>query len=80
MAVDGGLLFGLHAGERRPDLLADIARGFAGAFAQIARLIAIAQLHGFVFAGGGAGGNGGAAHAAIGQVNVGLDGGIAAAV
>ncbi len=57
-----------------------LRHGFARAFAEIARFVAIAQLDGFMLAGGGAGRNGGAAHAAVGQVNVGFNGGIAAAI
>ena len=44
------------------------------------RLVAIAQLVGFVLAGGGAGGNGGAAERSAFEANVRLDCGIAAGI
>ena len=40
--------------------------------------VVVAEFHGFVFAGGCAGGNGGAADGAIREINFGLHGGIAA--
>ena len=40
------------------------------AFAQVARLVAVAQFHRFVLAGGCAGGHGRAAHTAVGEINI----------
>ena len=53
---------------------------FENPLSEIAFLIAVAQFDGFVFAGGGAAGNGSAAHAAIGQLYLGLYGRIAAGI
>ena len=50
------------------------------AFAEVVILVAIAELDGFVFAGGGSAGNGGAAFGSAVKDDVGLDGGIAAGV
>jgi hypothetical protein len=51
-----------------------------GAFAEVAALVAVAKLSGFVHAGGGAGRDGGAAHGAVGEEDVGFDGGVATGV
>ncbi len=50
------------------------------ALAQVAGLVAVAQLDRFVLAGRSAGGHRGAAHAAVGQTNIGFHGGIAARI
>ena len=54
--------------------------GLQGAFAEVARFVAVAQFDGFVFAGGCAGGDGGAADGAVREEDVDFDGGIAAGV
>jgi len=54
--------------------------GLAGAFAQVARLVAVAQFHGFVLSGGCSGWHGGATEAPIGKMNVGFHGGVAARI
>ena|SRR5580704_14974301 len=61
-------------------MLVDIFDGFQSPFAQVTRFVSVAKLHGLMFAGGCAGGNGGASYAAVGQMNVGFYRGIAAAV
>ena len=63
--------------QRRRDLFVDVLGGLPRALAQIARFVAVAQLDSFVLAGGCAGGHRRAAHGAVGQVNIGLDSGIA---
>ncbi len=80
LAIDGALVFRVHAGDGRRDFLDDIRDGLARAFAQVALRIVIAQLDGFVLAGGGAGGNRGAAERTIGEKHVGFYSGIAARV
>ena len=52
------------------ELTVDVAYRRLRALSHIARLVAVAQFHCFVFAGGGAGGHSGPAHVAIRQVNV----------
>ena len=54
--------------------------GLQHALAQVALLVAVTQLHRLVRACRGAGGNGGAAHGAVFQRHIHLDGRIAAAV
>jgi hypothetical protein len=80
VAVDHGLLLGFHAYERWSDFLVDVAHRLARALAEVARLVAIAQFHRFVLAGGCAGRHRRPPPASIGQINVGLDGRIPAAV
>jgi hypothetical protein len=50
------------------------------AFAQVALLVAVAQLYGFVFAGGSTAGNGGAAHGTVVERNFGFYRGVAAGI
>jgi hypothetical protein len=78
--IDGGLVAGIHAGERLGDGAVDVLDGLEGAFAEIALGVAVAQFEGFVDAGGGAGGDGGAAEHAAGKDDIGFEGGIAAGV
>ena len=54
--------------------------GLQHALAQVTALVAVPELAGLVDTGGSAGGNGGTAHGAVLQVNLYLDGRIAAAV
>ena len=58
----------------------DVLDGLEDALAEVAALVAVAQLDGFVLAGGGAAGNGGAAHGSAVEDDVDFDGGIAAGV
>ena len=62
------------------DFGVDVRDCFLHALAEIARFVAVAQLDGFVFAGGGAGRDRGAADDAAFEANVRLDGGIAARI
>ena len=71
---------GVHAVERLADLAVDVLDGLVHALAEVALLVAVAQLDGLVRAGGGAGGHGGAAERAVLEHDVDLDGRIAAAV
>ena len=66
--------------ERFRDRAVDIGDGFQRAFPEIAGFIFVAQFAGFVFASGGAAGNGGAADAAIGEENFGFNGGVATGI
>src|SRR4029077_5389174 len=56
----------------------DVLHGAQDAFAKVARLIAVTQLQGLVFAGGRTGRHRGAATRAVFENHVGFDGGIAA--
>ena len=78
--VDLGLRLGVHAADRVENLAVDRVDRLAHALAEIARLVAVAQLDRLVRAGGGAGRNRGAAERAVLQRDVDFDGRIAAAV
>src|SRR6185295_15037898 len=54
--------------------------GFQRACAGIAGLVVVTQFAGFVLACGGSAGNGGAADAAIGEINFGFNGRVAARI
>ena len=70
----------VHADELVGDRFVDVVDGLRDAFAEEQLLVAVAQLPGFVDAGAGAAGDGGAAERAVGQRDVDLDGRIAAAI
>jgi len=74
------LRFGIHSADRVEDLAVDCLHGFAHALAQIAGLVAIPKLDGFVRAGRGPGRHAGAAARALIEHHVDLDGRIAAAI
>src|SRR5262249_38556617 len=89
--VEARLVVGVPAGDGGRDLVVDVRHGLVDALAVPAARIAVAQLHGFAGAGGGAGGdggggpgagggNGGAAQRSVGEYDIDLDGGVAAAV
>src|SRR5258708_27955748 len=63
--------------QRRGDLAADMAGSFSHTFAQVARLVAVAQLDRLMLARGCARRHGGAAHVAIGEEYVRLHRGVA---
>ena len=69
-AVEHGLLRGVLSLQCRGDFAVDVADRLQRSFAQIARLVAIAQLYGFLFAGGSAGRHSGPSHASVGQINI----------
>ena len=79
-AVETGLIHDVHSIERGTDFGKDVLHRFAGAFAQVARLVVIAKFYRFVLSRGCAGGNGCAANVAVGDKNVCLYGGVAAGV
>ena len=58
----------------------DVLDGLQRALAEVARLVAVAQFDGFVLAGGGAGRHGRAAHAAVGEKDIGFHSRIAAGI
>ena len=78
--VDGHLVQGVHADQALSQLGVHVGHGLLHALAQVAVLVAVAQLAGLVHAGGSAGGHSGAAHGAVLQDDLHLDGGIAAGV
>ena len=74
--VDLDLLRRVHAADGVEDLALDIGdRGLAHALAAVAGIVVVAQLHGLMRAGGGAGGHGGAAHGAAFEDDFGLESG-----
>ena len=78
--VDLDLLLDVHVAERFEDLAVDGGDRLLHALAEIARLVAVAQFDRLMRAGGGAGRHRRAAHRAVLQHHVDLDGGIAAAI
>ena len=78
--VDLDLLLGVHVAERLEDLAVDGLDRLLHALAEIARLVAVAQLDRLMRAGGGARRHRGAAHRAVFQHHIDFDRGIAAAV
>ena len=74
------LVLGVHAGERIEDLAVDGVDRLLDALAEVARLVAVAQLDRLVRAGRGAGRHGRAAHGAVLEHDVDLDRRVAAAV
>jgi hypothetical protein len=71
---------GVQAQHGLGDFGVDVLHGLEHALAQVAALVAVAQLDGLAAAGGGARRHGGAAHGAGFQQHVAFDGGVAAAV
>ncbi len=78
--VDLGLRLGIHAADRVEDLAGHGRDGLLHALAEIAFLVAVAQLDRLVRAGRGAARHRGAAHRAVLQHHIDLDGRVAAAV
>ena len=78
--VDGGLIQHIHAHQALGDVGVHVLHGGEHALAQVTALVAVAELAGLIDAGGGTGGHGGAADGAVLQVDLHLNGGIAAAV
>ena len=79
-AVNAGLVEGVEAEERGCDLPLHVAHGLLNALAAVAGLVAIAELDGLVFPGGGTGRNRGTAEVAGGKFDVNFDRGIATGV
>ena len=65
--VDAALVGGVEADQGRCDLVDDGVNGLLDTLAEVAALVAVAQLNGFVLAGGGTGRNGSAADLAVGE-------------
>jgi len=80
IVVESALVNGVRAGDRFGDLGIDVGDGFEDALAEVFGLIAVAKFEGFVFAGGRARRNNGAAKSAGFEQDIGFDGGIAARV
>ena len=78
--VDRRLVGGIDAGERREHLVVDVGDGLPDALAEVAALVAVAQLERLVFAGARAAGHGGAPKRAVLEGDIGLDGGVATRV
>src|SRR6202020_1162429 len=79
-SVDEALVGAVHAGKLGTEDGLDIFDGVKNAFTEVVVLVSIAELDSFMFAGGGAAGNGGAAFGSSVEDNIGFDGGIAAGV
>ena len=78
--VECALVGGVDARDGLGDFSIHVGDGFQHALAEILALVAVAQLQGFVFAGGSAGGNRGAAQDVAVENDVRLNGGIAARI
>jgi hypothetical protein len=78
--VEGALIGGVEAGDGFGDFAVGVGDGFQDAFAEILGLVGVPEFEGFVFAGGGAGRDGGAAARAGIEGDIGFDGGIAAGI
>ena len=74
------LVGGVHAGQGLGNFAVHILDRLEHAFAQVALLVAVAQFDGFVLAGGGAAGDGGAAAGSVHQGDFRFDRGIAARI
>jgi hypothetical protein len=74
------LFGGVEAEECGCDALVDVFDGLEDAFAEVACFVSVAEFDGFVFAGGGTGGNSGAADGTAFEVDVDFDGRIATGV
>ncbi len=61
----GGLALGIGTDEDRGEMLGYVLGGVFAAFAQVSGLVTISEFYGFVFAGGGSGGDGCSSDAAI---------------
>ena len=79
LAVEALLVERVVAGDRLGDLAVDVADGLRDALAAVG-VAAVAQLGGLELAGGGAGGDRGAPVRAGAEVDLHLDGGVAAGV
>ena len=78
--VDADLVDGVHADQVFGDDVVDVVDGLEDALAEVALLVAVAQLHGLALAGGCAGRHGGAAEGARLQIDFHLQGRIAAGI
>jgi hypothetical protein len=78
--VEGALVGGVETGDGFGDFGVGVVDRFQDALAKIFGFVGIAEFEGFVFTGGGAGRNSGAAESAGFEGDVGLDGGIAARI
>jgi hypothetical protein len=75
--VEARLVGRVHAHHGRRDELEDVRDGLPHALAEVARLVAVAQLERLVLARRGAGRHGGPPHVAAGDRDLDLDGGVA---
>ena len=79
LGVEAALVGRVVAGDRLGDLAVDVGDGLRDALAAV-RVAAVAELGGLELAGRGAGGDGGAAVGAGAQLDLHLDGGVAAGI
>ena len=78
--VDEALVAGVHAGEFWAKDGLYVFDCLKNSFAEVVVLVSIAELDGFVLAGGGSAGNGGASSGSAVEEDIGFDGGVAAGV
>ncbi len=78
--VERALVGGVETGDGFGDFVVGVVDGLEHALAKIFRFVTVAELEGFVFAGGSAGRDGSAAKCAAVENDVGFDGGIAAGI
>src|SRR6202034_3879107 len=80
LAIESLLFGGVEARDGLCDFGVHVADGFQDAFAEVARFVAVAEFDGFVFTGGCAGRDGGAADGSALEVDVGFGGGVGAGI
>ncbi len=78
--IEGALVGGVEASDGFGDFGVGVGNRLEHALSQIFRFVAIAKFESFVFAGGSAGRNGGAAQCSASEQHVGFDGGITARI
>src|SRR5205085_10350851 len=78
--IEFALIRGIFAVQGRGDFAVDVGGGTQTSLAHITALLAVAKFHGFVFARRCAGGDGGAPHAPLREVNVRFHGRVAAGI
>src|SRR4029077_20345144 len=77
LVVEGALVGGVKTSDGFGDFDVGVGNGLEHALSEIFRFVAVAQLKGFVFAGGAAGMDGGTAKRSAFENDVGFDRGIA---
>jgi len=78
--IEGALIGGVETGYGFGDFVVGVGDGFEHTFAKIFRFVAVAELEGFVFAGGGTGRDRCPAERSAIKHDVGFDRGIAARI
>jgi len=80
LAVEAGLVEDVEAGQRGGDFALDVGDGLEDGFAAKTGGVVVAQFESFELAGGRAGGDSSVATEAVGQLDLGFNGGVSAGV